>query len=177
LVESRQNVVQILAENSFVLGEINGTHLKNMPDLERLNKRFISGRADLKDVLKFHQAYCKLAPLLASLESLESPLIKEQYVDPLSEIIQNLQKFAELVETTVDLEAAESHEYRIKFEFDDELLELHRAMQTVQSQIPAIVKRVSDDLGLELDKKLKLDKNTQHGYHLRVSRLVFLQFS
>ena len=38
------------------------------------------------------------------------------------------------------------------------------------SGIPAEYERVSEDLGLEMEKKLKLDRNSQYGYFFRISR-------
>jgi len=36
--------------------------------------------------------------------------------------------------------------------------------------------RVADDLGLELNKKLKLENNSMYGYHFRIPRAVCISF-
>lgn len=72
----------------------------------------------------------------------------------------------------MDLDAVANHEFLIKPDFDETLQELKVRLDQVVEQIPEEQYRVSKDLGLELDKKLKLEKNTQHGYFFRVTRTV-----
>ena len=43
-------------------------------------------------------------------------------------------------------------------------------MQSIMEAVYPEQVRVANDLGLELEKKLKLDKNSQHGYFLKISR-------
>ena len=77
-----------------------------------------------------------------------------------------------MVEATIDLEAVERHEFMIKSDFDDSLNTLRAKLTDITNAIPDEYSRVGQELGLELEKKLKLEKNAQNGYFFRVTRNV-----
>lgn len=77
-----------------------------------------------------------------------------------------------MIESTVDLKAAENHEFVIKSDFDPQLKQLRREMENLQSKIQSEAKMVAHKLGLEFEKKLKLENNPQYGYCLRLNRKV-----
>ena len=58
---------------------------------------------------------------LSSHNGCHSALVKEVLATPLSELLTDFSKFVELVETTIDLELTEHHEFLIKPSFDEKL--------------------------------------------------------
>ena len=50
--------------------------------------------------------------------------------------------------------------------------ELKQDMKIILEKINNESERVADDLGLELNKKLKLENNSLYGYHFRIPRAV-----
>ncbi|KAI8335610.1 muts domain V-domain-containing protein [Blakeslea trispora] len=147
-------------------------HLKYVPDLHRLAKRFQKGLATLQDVIRIYQLVIRLPALIECLEARPHPslgaLIESTYTGCIREYTGILQKLEELVVTTIDLEALENHEYIIKAEFNEELQELYTGLQKIDQDMRLEYRKVSDKLNLEMDKKLKLEKHSLYGYCFRV---------
>ncbi|KAJ2772148.1 MSH2 protein, partial [Coemansia nantahalensis] len=72
--------------------------------------------------------------------------------------------------TTVDLSMADSHEFMLRADFDEGLQETRAQMDAEMGRIASEQLRVSDDLDLEANKKLKLENHSTFGHCLRVSR-------
>ncbi|KAJ1560303.1 MutS-like protein, partial [Nowakowskiella sp. JEL0078] len=82
-----------------------------------------------------------------------------------------LEKLKELVETTVDLKTAENdNEFQIKPDYDPELTELKEKMDSIFKKLRLEAEVIAEEVGMEIEKKLKFEKTPQHGYHMRVSR-------
>lgn len=75
----------------------------------------------------------------------------------------------ELVETTVDLDEVENHEYLIKAEFDESLQECKDNLDYVVTQLESELSKAARDLGLEKGKTIKLESNSQLGHYFRVT--------
>lgn len=43
-------------------------------------------------------------------------------------------------------------------------------MEHIKADIPPEMNKIADDLGMELEKKLKLERNSMYGYFLRIPR-------
>ncbi|KAJ7442219.1 muts domain V-domain-containing protein [Mycena galericulata] len=135
-------------------------YMKVMPDSHRLSKRFQKGLASLEDVIRVYQGVLLLPGLIQVLQDVRtgdeeySALIEELYLG----FNENLGKYSDMVEQTIDLEELDRHNYVIKPEYDERLGldEEHNS--------------VGDDLNLELDKKLHLENNSTYGYCFRVTK-------
>ncbi|ORX58397.1 DNA mismatch repair protein [Piromyces finnis] len=172
-IEMRYNIVEELIENTELRQSLQEEHLKKMPDFKRIGKKFQRNTASLQDVVRIYQVIQDLPLLKTSLESDDGKyksIIEERFIQPINEIIIDLEKFSELVESTIDLEATEDHEYLIKAEFDEDLLKLREEMKSLLVEINEESEKAADDLGLELNKKLKLENNSMYGYHFRIPR-------
>ncbi|KAJ3062114.1 MutS-like protein, partial [Quaeritorhiza haematococci] len=171
--ERRQNIVEALVEDTELRQTLQESHLKAYPDLHRLAKRFQRGTANLQDVVRCYQVVIRLPDLKDALDAYTGShrwILEETYVDKLGEYHDHLTQLQALVESTIDLDAIENHEFRIKSDFDDDLKETRERMETLSDQIHREASRVADDLGLELDKKLKFEKSPVYGHHLRLTR-------
>ncbi|ORX80440.1 muts 2 [Anaeromyces robustus] len=172
-IEMRYNIVEELIENTELRQSLQEEHLKRMPDFKRIGKKFQRKTASLQDVVRIYQVIQDLPLLKSSLEADDGKyknIIEEKFIKPIGEIIIDLEKYSELVESTIDLEATEDHEYLIKADFDEDLLKLRQEMKELLVEINAESERVAEDLGLELNKKLKLENNSMYGYHFRIPR-------
>lgn len=92
------------------------------------------------------------------------------------------------IEDHIDLDAVDNHEFRINPAADPQLqsmyfpiayakdvlidtfIELRRDMDHVRHSMDNVHVEVGRELGLDIDKKLKLEKHSTYGYCLRVSR-------
>ena len=88
------------------------------------------------------------------------------------ELLHDFSKFQEMVETTVDLEQVQNHEFLIRSDFDDSLAELRSRMEGLEESIKGELTRAGRDLGLEPGKTIKLESSSQLGYFFRVTRKV-----
>ena len=151
--------------------------MKKFPDLKRLGQKFERERANLQDVIRVYQVVLALPGFLETLQNAPreyEDLIKMTYYGKFKEYLDGLSKLQALVETTVDLRAADHHEYVIKAEFHPELKEIRSRMDDITVDIQKLARQVAIDLDLEFEKKLKYEHNSQYGHHLRLSRNVSL---
>ncbi|PQE14348.1 hypothetical protein CJF30_00006971 [Rutstroemia sp. NJR-2017a BBW] len=96
--------------------------------------------------------------------------LDEAYTTKLHEYSDSLAKLAEMVETTVDLEAMDHHEYIIKPEFDEGLKIIRRKLDKLKYEMDQEHRAASKDLGQEIDKKLFLENHKVHGWCMRLTR-------
>ncbi|QDS71889.1 MutS-like protein [Venturia effusa] len=173
-IEQRQQLVEAFVVDTELRQIMQEDHLRSIPDLFRLAKKFQRRLANLEDVVRAYQVAIRLPGILESLEG----VMDEQYKDPLDreytsklkDCSASLAKLCEMVETTVDLEALDRHEFIIKSEFDDALEILHKRLDKCRDGIDSEHRQVGDDLGLDTEKKLMLENHKTHGWCLRLTR-------
>ncbi|KAG0000086.1 MutS-like protein [Entomortierella chlamydospora] len=174
--EKRQTMVEAFVLDVELRQNLQETHLKMIPDLHRLAKRFQRGVASLQDVVRAYQVVIRLPGLVGALSSCETgssehkEMLDSEFTTRFQEYTNNLQKLQDLVETTIDLEAVDRHEYMIKAEFDQSLKVLRSKMETVKQTMEREHERVADELNMEVDKKLKMEDHQVYGWSFRLSR-------
>ena len=93
-----------------------------------------------------------------------------EYTSKLIEYSNSLAKLQEMVETTVDLEALDRHEFIIKPEFDESLRIIRKKLDKLKYNMDVEHKRVSQDLNQDPEKKLFLENHRVHGWCFRLTR-------
>ncbi|EGW35816.1 uncharacterized protein SPAPADRAFT_48774 [Spathaspora passalidarum NRRL Y-27907] len=193
LIQERQALVELLIENTGLRVAVTQDILPQVPDIKRLTKNIAlnihkatgNENKKLDDVVKLYQMVLTLPNLIDTLtttlsessdqEELKS-YIKKYWLDPIEKYYQSLTKFAELVQTTIDLSPLDSgdllhNDFNIRPEFDSSLVEINNKLQSSLANIKQLHADVADDLNMEVDKKLKLEKHIQHGWCFRVTRI------
>ncbi|KAF3911672.1 hypothetical protein AA313_de0202885 [Arthrobotrys entomopaga] len=173
-IEKRHLLVEAFVEDTELRQTMQEEHLKAVPDLYRLAKKFQRNMANLEDVVRAYMLVIKLPGFIGTLEG----VMDEKYKDPLDEVYTRklkefqaqLSKLEEMVETTVDLDALENHEYIIKPEFDDSLRTIRTKLDALQRDLAKEHRNVSNDLSQEMDKKLFLENHRVHGWCFRLTR-------
>lgn len=94
------------------------------------------------------------------------------YANKAQECSNSLAKLQEMVETTVDLEALDNHEFIIKPEFDDDLRSISTRLEKIRKSMQVEHTRVGNDLDQDIDKKLFLENHKTHGWCFRLTRNV-----
>ncbi|KAG8982990.1 MutS-like protein, partial [Tulasnella sp. 427] len=176
--EMRQNLVEVFVDDPNSRRTIQDDYLKSMPDMRRICKRFQKSIASLEDMVRVYQAVIKLGGLKTSIEEIEyhidkedhKDLIKTQYLDKLEVAITNLEKYTEMVESTLDLEQLDHHMYVIKPEYDERLQALADTLTEVRDGLDEEHRNVGADLGLQLNKKLHLENSNNWGYCFRITK-------
>jgi len=127
--------------------------------------------------VRLYQVVVRLPDLVATLSQYKDShekLLRDTFTAPLQQCAEDLEKFTEMVETTIDLEAVSNHQFLIKAEFDEALQASKVQMEAIEKQISQILMKVGRDLSLEPTKKLKLETSSQYGHYLKIARNVFI---
>ncbi|KAK4192287.1 putative DNA mismatch repair protein msh-2 [Podospora australis] len=173
-IEKRQQLVEAFIADTELRQMLQEEHLRSIPDLYRLAKKFQRNKADLEDVVRAYQVVIRLPGILGTFEG----VMDEQYRDPLDEAYTNklrelsdsLVKLQEMVETTVDLDALENHEFIIKPDFDDSLRVIRKRLDKLRSEMDREFSEAANDLEQEKDKKIFLENHRVHGWCMRLTR-------
>jgi DNA mismatch repair protein MSH2 len=177
-IERRQQLVEAFVMDTELRQIMQEDHLRSIPDLYRLAKKFQRNVANLEDVVRVYQVVIRLPGFINTLEAVideqyQGPL-EDEYTSKLQNLSDSLAKLAEMVEATVDLEALDNHEFIIKPEFDDSLRVIRKKLDTLKSDMDVEHRRVGNDLNQEIDKKLFLENHRVHGWCFRLTRNVKL---
>ncbi|KAI1081006.1 DNA mismatch repair protein msh-2 [Whalleya microplaca] len=173
-IEKRQQLVEAFVNDTELRQTMQEEHLKSVPDLYRLAKRFQRGKANLEDVVRAYQVVIRIPGFLGTLEGVMDEKYKdpldEAYTNKLRELSDSLGKLADMVETTVDLEALDNHEFIIKPEFDDGLRIVRKKLDKLRSDMDREFRKAADDLNQEENKKIFLENHKVHGWCMRLTR-------
>ncbi|TGO60208.1 hypothetical protein BCON_0037g00080 [Botryotinia convoluta] len=173
-IEKRQQLVEAFVEDQELKQTIQETHMRSIPDLYRLAKRFQKKLANLEDVVRAYQVVIRMPDFIKTLEDVMDEkyrdALDEAYTDKLRGCNASLGNLAEMVETTVDLDAMDNHEYIIKPEFDDSLNIIRRKLDKLKYEMDQEFRLVAKDLGQEIEKKIFLENNKVHGWCMRLTR-------
>ena len=173
-IERRQQLVEAFVVDTELRQTMQEEHLRSIPDLYRLAKKFQRKAANLEDVVRAYQVAIRIPGFVGTLEG----VMDEQYKDPLDaeytvklrEYSDALGRLQDMVETTVDLDALDNHEFIIKPEFDDNLRVLRKRLDKLRYNMEVEQKRVAKDLNQDMEKKLFLENHRVHGWCLRLTR-------
>ena len=173
-IQRRQQLVEAFVEDTELRQTLQEEHLRSIPDLYRLAKRFQRKMANLEDVVRAYQVAIRIPGFIGTLEG----TMDEQYKDPLDaeytsklvECSNSLAKLQEMVETTVDLDALDRHEFIIKPEFDESLRIIRKKLDKLRYEMEVEHRKVGNDLNQDTDKKLFLENHRVHGWCFRLTR-------
>ncbi|KAA8646090.1 hypothetical protein EYZ11_003734 [Aspergillus tanneri] len=173
-IEKRQQLVEAFVVNTELRQTMQEEHLRSIPDLYRLAKRFQRKQANLEDVVRVYQVAIRLPGFVGSLDNVmdeqyQTPL-ETEYTAKLRGHSDSLAKLEEMVETTVDLGALENHEFIIKPEFDESLRVIRKKLDKLRHDMYVEHHTVARDLDQEMDKKLFLENHRVHGWCFRLTR-------
>jgi DNA mismatch repair protein MSH2 len=173
-IENRQQLVEAFVTDTELRQSMQEEHLRSIPDLYRLAKKFQRQKANLEDVVRAYQVVIRLPGFIEALETVvdeqyQIPLEKS-YTSKLRNLSDSLGKLAEMVETTVDLDALDRHEFIIKPEYDEQLRIIRKKLDKAKNGMDAEHRKVSQDLDQEIDKKLFLENHRVHGFCFRLTR-------
>ncbi|KAI9798583.1 MAG: MutS-like protein [Piccolia ochrophora] len=180
-IERRQQLVEAFVTDTELRQTMQEEHLRSIPDLYRLAKRFQRKMANLEDVVRAYQVVIRVPGFIGTLEG----VMDEKYRDSLdreyttklrassshhTEHFDSLVKLQDMVETTVDLDALDHHEFIIKPEYDDSLRMIRRKLDKLKYDMEVEHTKVGMDLKQDTDKKLFLENHRVHGWCFRLTR-------
>jgi len=173
-IEKRQQLVEAFVNDTELRQTLQEEHLRSIPDLYRLAKRFQRKKANLEDVVRAYQVAIRLPDFIGTFEGVMDEAYKDaldaEYTTNLRLFSDSLGRLQEMVETTVDLDALDNHEFVIKSEFDDGLRIIRKKLDKLRYNMEQEHAKVGDDLNQDTEKKLFLENHKVHGWCFRLTR-------
>ena len=167
-ISLRHDLVEYFVQDAATRQEIFNC-LSKLTDLQQTSRRITKLKAGVPEVVKLYQFLSHLPRMIKALGK-STDLVVETFTRPFEEILVKFTKFVELVEATVDFSRISQHEYVIKSTFDSNLVQLSRQKEEAYQSVYQEYTRIAHSLGIEIDKKIKLERNSMYGYFMRVTR-------
>lgn len=170
LIKERHDIVEILYNDNDLRTMLSDDYLRRVPDLQSLAKKLARKKANLQDCYKIYVCGNHIPKILENLsEAKEVAALKALIIDPLKELVEDLDKFQQMVEQTIDLDSADKGDFMVKADFDDDLKEHKSNMEEVEEKLNRQLHKAADDLSMDAGKTIKLESNQLNGYYFRIT--------
>uniref|UniRef100_A0A3Q0R225 DNA mismatch repair protein n=1 Tax=Amphilophus citrinellus TaxID=61819 RepID=A0A3Q0R225_AMPCI len=162
-IEERLDLVESFVCDSELRQTCQDDLLRRFPDLHRLAKKFHRHTATLQDCYRVYQAVSQIPALITALERYSGSyeiLLNAVFLSPLRDLQTDFTKYQEMIETTLDMNQIDHHEFLVKASFDPGDANVCVGLQ---------IKKKKSALTSGAGKTVKLESNAMLGFYLRVT--------
>ncbi|VAH15542.1 unnamed protein product [Triticum turgidum subsp. durum] len=172
-INNRLDMVQAFAEDPELCQGLR-QQLKRISDIDRLTHALRKKSANLQPVVKLYQSCSRIPYIKGVLQQYNgqfSTSVMTRFLSSLEEWLTENRygRFANLVETAIDLGQVDNGEYRISPLYSSDLAVLKDELSEVENHINNLHMHTATDLDLSVDKQLKLEKGP-FGHVFRISK-------
>ncbi|EIW69972.1 hypothetical protein TREMEDRAFT_30126 [Tremella mesenterica DSM 1558] len=174
-IRQRQGIVEAFVDDALARQTLQEQFLSRMPDFHRISKKLHRNVASLDEVVRVFYAIQLIGPMIEVLETLNTSeenkqLIATIYVIALRDHEDKLTTYSQMVEDTVDLNDKTSHNHVLQASFDPKLEEYKTQLMAVRSALDEEHAKVGEELGLDIGKKLHLERHQVYNYSFRITK-------
>lgn len=173
IISERHDIVEVLLNETLLRQSLYDEHLRKIPDFQVLSKKVQRKKANMQDCYRIFQGIAKIPSLVSTLQEYRAegahPTLQAVVIEPLKDCLNDLEKYQEMILSTLDMSLIDRGEYLVKPEFDEDLQDLRDKMEEVESKLKSEMNVTARDLSLDPNKTLKLESNSQYGYFFRVT--------
>lgn len=177
-IELRLDIVEFFYQNSLLRTTCYDSELRKIPDLMRIAFLMKSKNGiKIEDLVKIHRSYEAVESIRQTFEQItkegcvEIPEALTKLFSKAKSSMINISQLIELIENSiyVDKMDADGH-YVIKPGSDSDMAKVYVELETLMASARRQMDYVADDIGLEVDKGIKLEADKDKGFALKVSR-------
>ncbi|KAK4883145.1 hypothetical protein RN001_006464 [Aquatica leii] len=169
LINERLEVVEALVNDAEMRHMLYSNNLTKTPDLLMLAKKLSNHKASLQDCYRVYQTVGNIPAMISVLRKSQNSYIKAMLIDPICDLLIDMERYQNMIEETLDLDLVDRGEYFVKPSYNEELEELSNKKASIEEKMQKALRRAADDLGFESGKSIKLECTDQHGYFFRVT--------
>lgn len=183
-ITRRQNYVDLLMNEHDLFASLFETHLRHLPDLDKVVSKLRSwgSRSDpkkldqegtIKNLVAAYglaTKYPAIVTQLANYTGEHAEMVSSDIVTPSRDsLLPDLDLFRQLISSSVDLRAAQRHEYRMNPATNPGLQSVDNKLSGVRDEMEDGVREAAMTMGLE-ESRVKLTTSPNAGWCFRVTR-------
>ncbi|KAB0801844.1 hypothetical protein PPYR_04030 [Photinus pyralis] len=169
VINERLEVVETLLQNSELRHMLHSNCLTRTPDLLLWSKKLTNCKASLQDCYRVYQTVGNVPSIVNVLRKAENTCIKSILIDPICDVLLDMERYQSMIEETLDLNLVDRGEYFVVASFNDQLQELTNKKTKIEEKMQKVLRSAASELGFEAGKSIKLECTEQHGYFFRVT--------
>ena len=176
-IDRRLDIVEHLVQNNELRTTCYEQFLKRIPDLLRICCRISKEKCTILDLVKIYNTYKSAQSLYKTFLHLEStngqecPQAVKELFSWINKSCLNLADFSQLLEDSLVLDKPDdNNEFLLKPKFNDDIAKITDELDSVERKARRELERIEQDVGLEAEKSIKLEIDSDRGFDVRVTR-------
>lgn len=169
-IRDRQRLIGALMEDTVSRDRLGATQLRACGDVERVVLRLARREAGLPDFLPLYRFVVAVQETAEALAQ-AGPAVRGTFAEPLKKTAGELSGLQALIEHCIDVRrAARAGRFLLRPSVHPPLEQLATRLAAAEREMEAVVDAVASELGVDREKKLRVEKSPIHGTCLRITK-------